>query len=89
MARWKLQGKLTAVLFGMLVAGAAAYALLAKVPGNRLAALALTASLGGLAAHWVARRAMQPLLRLVRALAGTVASYRDGLQPFPGRRSRR
>jgi nitrogen fixation/metabolism regulation signal transduction histidine kinase len=78
MTRWSLQRKLTVVLFGTLLVGAAAHALLAKVPGYRIAAITVAAVLGWCAAHWVAKRTAQPLLRVVRAVTGTVASYRDG-----------
>ena len=78
MMRWTLQGKLAAVLFGALWVGAAAEVLVTKVIGYRIPAIAVIAGLACLAVHWVAKRATQPLLRLLRAVTGTVASYRDG-----------
>ncbi|MBS0381550.1 MAG: HAMP domain-containing protein [Proteobacteria bacterium] len=73
-----LEGKLALLLIGAAVAGAVIAAL--------LTAWTSSAWLGGVIAiavclvplAWAAHAAMQPIRRLLRALSGSVASYRDG-----------
>jgi len=80
MIRWlhSLEGGLLALVLGlMLLASALTYALVRGVVHApwAFAGLALGALL---LAWWAARRAFRPVRRLLRALAGAVASYRDG-----------
>src|SRR6185312_6845301 len=73
-----LEGKLALLLIGASVAGAA---LAAALTGWTHSAwlggvIAIAACLVPVA--WLAHSAMQPVRRLLRALSGSVASYRDG-----------
>ncbi|MBS0557174.1 MAG: ATP-binding protein [Proteobacteria bacterium] len=73
-----LEGKLAALLF--------AVAILAALLGGFLGALWKDGSLAALVAMailvlplaWISRAAIAPIRRLLRALSGSVASYRDG-----------
>lgn len=73
-----LEGKLALLLFGAAALSAAlAAALTAWMHSAWLAAaIAIAACLAPLA--WAAHASMQPVRRLLRALSGSVASYRDG-----------
>ncbi len=73
-----LEGKVAALLLAVGVGGAIAGALLWRLLGNGLMTLCLAVLLGIVPALWLARRAVRPVRRLLRALAGAVASYRDG-----------
>jgi len=73
-----LEGKLALLLTGAAVAGASLGAALAAWTGSAWlgAVVAIALTLAPLV--WVAHAAMQPVRRLLRALSGSVASYRDG-----------
>jgi nitrogen fixation/metabolism regulation signal transduction histidine kinase len=72
-----LEGKLAVVLAAALLCGAELTALLAHHLGPALAAVVAVA-IGLPPALWAARRAVRPVRRLLRALTGAIASYRDG-----------
>ncbi|TAN06241.1 MAG: HAMP domain-containing protein [Rhodanobacteraceae bacterium] len=73
-----LEGKLALLLFGAAIVAAVLAAVLAELIGSAWlgAVIAIAACLLPLA--WAAHAAMQPVRRLLRALSGSVASYRDG-----------
>ena len=73
-----LEGKLALLLFGSAVAAALLAAALTNWTGSPWlgAVIAIAACLAPLA--WAAHASMQPIRRLLRALSGSVASYRDG-----------
>ncbi|HVC01646.1 MAG TPA: ATP-binding protein [Steroidobacteraceae bacterium] len=76
--RFSLEGKLAALLLALLAVVAAAIAVVTRFVGDvRLAALLVVAA-GVLPMLWLARAAIRPLRRLLRAMCGAVASYRDG-----------
>ncbi|MBS0571186.1 MAG: HAMP domain-containing protein [Proteobacteria bacterium] len=78
MRAFTLEGKLAALLFtGVVAASALAGALGAHWGVGWLAALVAVAVLG-LPAVSMAHLAITPIRRLLRALSGSVASYRDG-----------
>jgi two-component system, NtrC family, nitrogen regulation sensor histidine kinase NtrY len=70
----KLAGLLLAAGLGAAFVGAALFHWL----GNTLLAVGIAAAAGLLPSLWLARRVMRPVRRLLRALSGAVASYRDG-----------
>lgn len=73
-----LEGKLVALLFAAAVLAAALAGALGALWGDGwLAALVAVAALA-LPLVWIARTAIAPIRRLLRALSGSVASYRDG-----------
>jgi nitrogen fixation/metabolism regulation signal transduction histidine kinase len=79
--RLTLEARLAALLLALMLAAAGVAATLEHyLAGRSLGALAWTAlALGALAvAVWGAHRALRPVRRLLRALTGAVASYRDG-----------
>jgi len=57
---------------------AAAGAMLTRLSGSVLLATVVCVVVGLLPSLWLARRAIHPVRKLLRALSGTVASYRDG-----------
>ena len=73
-----LEGKLALLLMGASVAGAALAAALTEWTrsGWLGGVIAIAACMVPVA--WLAHSAMQPVRRLLRALSGSVASYRDG-----------
>jgi two-component system, NtrC family, nitrogen regulation sensor histidine kinase NtrY len=73
-----LEGKLAALLLIVGCGGVIAALALMHLFGNPWLAGALALALGVLPALWLARRASRPVRRLLRALSGAVASYRDG-----------
>ena len=75
---WSLEGKLAALLLAVGAGGALAGLLLPRLIANPRIAFAAAVGLGLLPAMWLARRALRPARRLLRAMAGAVASYRDG-----------
>ncbi|MBS0486146.1 MAG: HAMP domain-containing protein [Proteobacteria bacterium] len=78
MRAFTLEGKLVALLFAAAVLAAVlAGALGARWGDGWLAALVAVAALA-LPLVWIARTAIAPIRRLLRALSGSVASYRDG-----------
>ena len=80
----RLQAKLTAVLLGVFLLGAAAAVVVARL----LTRVSLTARAGVLAivglgiAAYLARSAIRPIRRLLSSLAAAVSSYRDGELSF-------
>ena len=75
--RLSLEGRLAALLLAVLIVAVALSAWLSTLIEPRLAAIVAFA-IGLLPALWLARRAAAPVRRLLRALSGAVASYRDG-----------
>jgi two-component system, NtrC family, nitrogen regulation sensor histidine kinase NtrY len=73
-----LEGKLAALLYAVGIGAAVAFAALSHLTGNPVMALCLVLLAGFLPALWLARRVIRPVRRLLRALSGAVASYRDG-----------
>ena len=78
MPTFTLEGKLTLLLFAVAALAAALGGWIgASWRDGGLAALVVVTVLA-LPLLWLARAAMRPLTRLLRALSGSVASYRDG-----------
>jgi len=73
-----LEGRLAALLLGAVMLGAVIAALGTRLLGSVLVGALLGVLLGLLVVMWISRRAVAPVRRLLRALAGAVASYRDG-----------
>jgi nitrogen fixation/metabolism regulation signal transduction histidine kinase len=73
-----LEGKLGALLFLMLALGAVGGAFASEWVGHRWAAISLVLICGAVPTAWLAHRALKSVRRLLRALTGAVASYRDG-----------
>jgi len=76
--RWTLEGKLAALLLTVLVLASLIAIVLMQVLEEPLGAFAIAVGLGILPLLWAARRSTRPVRRLLRALSGAVASYRDG-----------
>ena len=75
---WSLEGRLAALLLCVGTGGALAGMALWHLIGSVWLALGVAIRLGFAPALWLARRALRPAQRLLRALSGAVASYRDG-----------
>ena len=75
---WSLEGKLAALLLLVGAGGALAGLLLQHWIERPGIAFIAAMALGLLPAIWLARRALRPARRLLRAMSGAVASYRDG-----------
>jgi nitrogen fixation/metabolism regulation signal transduction histidine kinase len=75
---FSLEGKLTALLLGAFAAGALLAAVLTGWLGSLPLSLLAVVLVGLLPLLLVARRAVAPVRRLLRALSSAVASYRDG-----------
>jgi two-component system nitrogen regulation sensor histidine kinase NtrY len=73
-----LEGKLAALLLAIGVGGALTGMALLHLIDSAWLAFAVTLGLGFVPALWLARRALRPVRRLLRAMSGAVASYRDG-----------
>jgi nitrogen fixation/metabolism regulation signal transduction histidine kinase len=73
-----LEGKLALLLIAATVVAAVSAALLTTWTGSALLGAAVAAVAWLLPVAWAAHAAMQPIRRLLRALSGSVASYRDG-----------
>ena len=73
-----LEGKLAALLLAIGVGGALAGVTLLRLLGSPSLALAVAVVLSIVPALWLARRVLQPARRLLRAMSGAIASYRDG-----------
>jgi nitrogen fixation/metabolism regulation signal transduction histidine kinase len=73
-----LDGKLAALLLACGLGGALAGMVLQRLLNSFWLAIAVTLMLGFVPALWLARRSLRPIRRLLRALSGAVASYRDG-----------
>ncbi|WP_395789272.1 sensor histidine kinase [Aquimonas sp.] len=78
MRRRSLAGRLLAALGLLLLSSAALSAWLSSVLESPLLAVVITLLAGVPVAMLLARRVLQPVLSLFRALIGTVGSYRDG-----------
>jgi nitrogen fixation/metabolism regulation signal transduction histidine kinase len=76
--RTSLEGRLAALLLGALSLGAILTATVCALTGWPAVAALAGVLLGLLPTIWLTRRAVAPIRRLLRALAGAVASYRDG-----------
>lgn len=75
----RLQAKLTALLMGVFLLGAAAEAAAARLLGPVSLALAVLMVIVALAvAAYMARVAIRPVRRLLSSLAAAVSSYQDG-----------
>ena len=78
MRAFTLEGKLAGLLFAVAASTAVLTGFMASLcKDNWLAALVAVALLA-LPLVWIARTAIDPIRRLLRALSGSVASYRDG-----------
>jgi len=74
---FSFEGKLAALLLAAVVICAAAAAWLTTLFGP-WPAFGIVVAVGVVLALWAARRAARPVTRMLRAMMGTVASYRDG-----------
>ena len=75
---WSMEGKLAALLLLVGAGGALAGMWLPRLIAGPWVAFAAAVGLGLVPAMWLARRALRPARRLLRAMTGAVASYRDG-----------
>jgi nitrogen fixation/metabolism regulation signal transduction histidine kinase len=73
-----LRTRLTLALFVLALAAAAAGAVVARALGNAFWAWLPAAACAALFAAWIASRFTRPLTQVLRALSGTVTSYREG-----------
>jgi nitrogen fixation/metabolism regulation signal transduction histidine kinase len=76
--RFSLEGKLAALLGVVFLAGVAATVLLTRIIDNLSLALVVLVLAATWPILWLASTAVSPLARLLRALNGAIASYRDG-----------
>jgi two-component system, NtrC family, nitrogen regulation sensor histidine kinase NtrY len=76
--RSSLEGKLAALLIAVLLVTAAAAAWVSRYLEEPWLAFPIVVAVGLLPVLWVARRAVRPVRRMLRAMVGAVASYRDG-----------
>jgi two-component system nitrogen regulation sensor histidine kinase NtrY len=75
---WSLEGKLAALLLTVGAGGALAALSLHHLIADPTMVFAAALALGLVPAIWLARRVLRPARRLLRAMSGAVASYRDG-----------
>ena len=73
-----LKARLALLLFVIVALSAAAGAGTAHVLNNAILAWLLVVAAAGVPIVWLAARVMRPIGQLLRALASTVASYREG-----------
>ena len=73
-----LRSKLALLLFFIVAATAGASAWMAHWLGNALVGGLLVVAAALLPVVWLASRVMRPIQQMLRALSGTVASYREG-----------
>ncbi|MGH8214824.1 MAG: sensor histidine kinase [Rhodanobacteraceae bacterium] len=73
-----LEGKLALLLIGAAMGGAAVAAALTAWTGSPWLGAVVAIAVWLVPFAWAAHAAMQPVRRLLRALSGSVASYRDG-----------
>jgi len=78
MRTFTLEGKLAALLFAAAVLAALLAGAIGARWGDGWLAATITIALLALPLVWMARLAIAPVRRLLRALSGSVASYRDG-----------
>jgi two-component system, NtrC family, nitrogen regulation sensor histidine kinase NtrY len=76
--RFSLEGKLAALLGAVFLVAAIAAAALTRLLDNPTLALILLMLVAILPLLWLAKIAVAPLVRLLRALHGAISSYRDG-----------
>jgi nitrogen fixation/metabolism regulation signal transduction histidine kinase len=76
--RWSLEGKLAVLLFSLLLVGCVLAVVLNRLLGDTLLAIIFTAAIGVYPVLWVTRRVTRPIGRLLRAISGSIANYRDG-----------
>jgi nitrogen fixation/metabolism regulation signal transduction histidine kinase len=76
--RPSLEGRLAALLLGAVALGAVLAAAGTRLLGSAVIGAVLAVLLGLLLSVWISRRVVAPVRRLLRALVGAVASYRDG-----------
>ena len=76
--RISVEGRLAALLFAVLVFTAALAAWLASALASPLLGALIALFIGTPGVLWLARRAAAPVRRLLRAMFGAIASYRDG-----------
>jgi nitrogen fixation/metabolism regulation signal transduction histidine kinase len=74
----RLRVKLTLLLFALITLAAALSAWATQVLNNAWLAWLLVVAAAVLPVLWLAARVMRPIAQMLRALAGTVASYREG-----------
>ena len=73
-----LEGKLALLLITATLVAAVSAALLTTWTGSALLGAAVAVAAWLLPVAWAVHASMQPIRRLLRALSGSVASYRDG-----------
>ena len=73
-----LRSKLALLLLAIVALAAAGGIWMARLLGSGPAACALIIGLAALPVLWLAARVLRPIRQLLRALTGTVASYREG-----------
>jgi two-component system nitrogen regulation sensor histidine kinase NtrY len=73
-----LRAKLTLLLFTLVAVVAALSAWMAQLLNSAWLAWVLVVAAAALPVVWLAARVMRPIAQMLRALAGTVASYREG-----------
>lgn len=78
MRAFTLEGKLAALLFAVATISAATAGVIAARWGTGWLAVMLAILILALPLVWLARLSIAPIRRLLRALSGSVASYRDG-----------
>jgi two-component system nitrogen regulation sensor histidine kinase NtrY len=77
-AKLGLKGRLALLLLAVVAAAAALSAWAERALDSVWLAWSLTVAAGLLPVLWLAARVMRPIGQMLRALAGTVASYREG-----------
>ena len=75
---FSVEGKLAALLVAVFAAGVLLPILIGHFAVDGVGAALLALAVGLPSMLWIARRATRPATRLLRALQGAVASYRDG-----------
>jgi two-component system nitrogen regulation sensor histidine kinase NtrY len=76
--RFSLEGKLAALLGGVFLVAAGGGALVMRIFSEPAIALTMLIAAAIPLTLWLARKSVAPFARLLRAMHGAVASYRDG-----------
>src|SRR5689334_11925977 len=76
--RWSIEARLAALQLAWLMAAATSAAILTRLFGDVVLATIVTVACGLVVSIVIAKHAARPVLRLLRAMAGAVGSYRDG-----------
>lgn len=76
--RFSIEGKLAALLIAAVVISALAAACLTRYFGQAWLAVVIVVAASLVLTLWTARKTVRPVRRLLRGMAGAVASYRDG-----------